>query len=63
MQIKNSKPFKMMEKLLSYNLEANTTPGIDIKIIDFGSRSPLTKGDHREFRIRNNEIGMKVEYN
>ena len=32
-------------------------------IADYGSRAPITEGVHREFRITNNDIGLKVKTN
>ena len=32
-------------------------------IADYGSRAPITEGEHREFRISNNDIGLKVKTN
>ena len=30
---------------------------------DYGSRAPISEENHREFRITNNDIGIKVETN
>ena len=32
-------------------------------VADYGSRAPMTQGDHREFRITENDIGVKVKTN
>ena len=53
----------MLEKLLPYNICAQYTPGAKLGLVDFGSRAPITQDNHREFRIENNDIGIKVKTN
>ena len=37
--------------------------GSKMAVVDYGSREPMTEGDHREYRISNNDIGIKVKTN
>ena len=32
-------------------------------VVDFGSRAPISQENHRELRVINNEIGIKVKTN
>ena len=48
-QERNPRSFKMIERLMPF--------------ADYGSRAPISKGNQREFRITNNDIGIKVKTN
>ena len=45
MSIKNPRLFKMREKLLPFNLEAEYLPGDQMRIADYGSRAPISTED------------------
>ena len=53
----------MLERLLPYDLVVEYKPGTKMAVADYGSRAPMTQGDHREFRISDNNIGIKVRTN
>ena len=61
--VKNPRCFKMLEKMLPYDLIVEYKPGSKMAVADYGSRAPMTQGDHREFRITENDIGVKVKTN
>ena len=52
-----------MERLLPYNMEVEYREGKRMAIADYGSRAPISEGNHREYRISNNDIGIKVKTN
>ena len=60
-KVKNPRCFKMMERLLPYSFEVEYREGKKMAIADYGSRSPISEGNHRDFRISNNDIGIKVK--
>ena len=62
-KVKNPRCFKMMERLLPYSLEVEYREGKKMAVADYGSRAPISKGNHREYRITNNDIGIKVKTN
>ena len=49
----------MLKRLLPYDLVGEYKPGTKMAMADYGSRAPLSKETHREFRITNNDIGIK----
>ena len=61
--VKNPRCFKMLERLLPYDLVVEYKPGTKMAVADYGSWAPMTQGDHREFRISDNNIGIKVRTN
>ena len=62
-QVKNTRSFRMMERLLPYNIEVEYREGKKMAVADYGSRAPISEGNHREYRISNNDIGIKVKTN
>ena len=61
--MKNTRSFRMMERLLPYNIEVEYREGKKMAVADYGSRAPISEGNHREYRISNNDIGIKVKTN
>ena len=61
--VKNPRCFRMLERLLPYDICVEYKPGTKMAVADYGSRAPMTQGDHREFRITDNDIGVKVKTN
>ena len=53
----------MLKRHLPYNLVVDYKPGSKMAVADYGSRAPISEENHREFRITNNDIGIKVETN
>ena len=62
-KVRNPRCFKMMERLLPYSLEVEYREGKKMAVADYGSRAPISEGNHREYRISNNDIGIKVKTN
>ena len=62
-QVKNLRTFKMLERLLPYDLVVEYKEGKKIAVADYGSRAPISEENHREFRISNNDIGIKMKTN
>ena len=62
-QVKTPRSFRMMERLLPYNMEVEYREGKKMAVADYGSRAPISEGNHREYRISNNDIGIKVKTN
>merc|ERR1712002_772421 len=58
-KIKNPRCLKMVERLLPYSFEVQYREGRKMAIA--GSRSPISEGNHRDYRISNNDIGLKVK--
>ena len=61
-QVKNPRSFRMLERLLPYNIEVEYKEG-KMAVADYNSRAPISDENHREFRISNNDIGIKVKTN
>ena len=59
-QVKNRISFRVLERLLPNNIEVE---GKEMDVVDYGSRTPISEGNQREFRISNNDIGIKVKTN
>ena len=49
--------------MLPNNIEVEYTEGKKMDVADYGSRAPISEDNHREFRISNNDIGIKVKTN
>ena len=47
-QVKNARSFRMMERLLPYNIEVEYREGKKMAVADYGSRAPISEGNHRE---------------
>ena len=62
-QVKNLRTFKMQEHLLPYDLVVEYKEGQKMAVAVYGSRVPISEENHREFRISNNDIGIKVKTN
>ena len=62
-KVKNPRCFKMMERLLPYSFEVEYKEGKKMAVADYGSRAPISEGNHREYRITNNDIGIKIKSN
>ena len=61
-QVKKPRSFRMLERLLPYNIEVEYKEG-KMAVADYNSRAPISDENHREFRISNNDIGIKVKTN
>ena len=44
-------------------MEVEYREGKKMVVADYGSRAPISKGNHREYRITNNDIGIKIKTN
>ena len=53
----------MLERLMPFDLVVDYKPGSKMAVANYGSRAPISKGNHREFRITNNDIGIKMKTN
>ena len=53
----------MMERLLPYSFEVEYREGRKMAIADYGSRAHISEGNHRDYRISNNDIGIKIKSN
>ena len=62
-KVKNPRCFKMMEGLLPYSFEVEYREGRKMAIADYGSRAPISEGNHRDYHISNNDIGIKIKSN
>ena len=62
-QVKNPRTFKMLERPLPYDLVVEYKEGEKMAVADYRSRAPISDENHREFRISNNDIGIKVKTN
>ena len=47
-KVKNPRCFKMMERLLPYSFEVEYREGRKMAIADYGSRPPISEGNHRD---------------
>ena len=45
------------------HIEVEYKEGKKMDVADYGSRAPISEDNHREFRISNNDIGIKVKTN
>ena len=48
-QVKNPRSFEMLELLLPYDIMAEYKPGTKMAVADYGSRSPISEENHRQF--------------
>ena len=62
-KVKNPRAFRMLERLLPFDMVVEYKPGTKLAVVDYGSRAPITEEEHREYRISNNDIGIKVKTN
>ena len=46
-QVKNLRSFKMLERLLAYDLVVEYEPGTKIVVADYSSRAPISEDNHR----------------
>ena len=63
MTFRPSSAFKISEHLLPYDIIAEYKPGSKMAVVDFGSRDPISEDNHRESRIQNNNISIKIKTN
>ena len=59
LKVKNPRTFKMLERLLPYDLVVEYKEAKKMDVADYSSRAPISEENHREFRISNNDIGIK----
>lgn len=53
--VKNPRPFKMLEKTIMYNFDVEYKPRKEMAVDDFGTRSPCQEETHEDFISRNNK--------
>ena len=49
-KVKNPRAFRMLERLLPFDMVVEYKPGTKLAVVDYGSRAPITEEEHREYR-------------
>ena len=62
-KIKNSRARAMVEEIQIYPVQVVHVPGAKMGLLDYGSRNPISFGQHKEFETEAGDLGICMRSN